>query len=170
MYSRSFFKSRRSRLAHYATEWHKSCVRMRLVCARFTLLVLLCAFLSYVGAAVRGAKARAVSQSPFAATGRTLDVGPRPVYGRRSQIACEERWFEQKLDHFSWSNDTTWQQRYFICDKDWKRPSKTVRRVPQRNRECLSARQRNAATEGQSAKHVRLLFLPVQIPPIVQGK
>lgn len=45
-----------------------------------------------------------------------------------SQTTCTEKWFEQKLDHFSWANDTTWSQRYFICADDWRRPSATVRR------------------------------------------
>lgn len=45
-------------------------------------------------------------------------------------IPCKESWFEQKLDHFSWSNDSTWQQRYFICDKDWRRPSPLPWRTP----------------------------------------
>ena len=39
------------------------------------------------------------------------------------QAACKEMWFTQQLDHFAWNNDATWQQRYFVCDAEWRLPT-----------------------------------------------
>jgi len=32
---------------------------------------------------------------------------------------CQEKWFEQQVDHFGWDNKDTFLQRYFICDEYW---------------------------------------------------
>ena len=53
--------------------------------------------------------------------------GPAPARAHAAAAAalgCRESWFEQqRLDHFSWTNDTAWAQRYFICDANWQRPA-----------------------------------------------
>lgn len=37
---------------------------------------------------------------------------------------CEEKYFTQELDHFSRDGtDKTYQQRYFVCKRNWRRPT-----------------------------------------------
>ena len=67
--------------------------------------------------AVSGRHAAAAFAAPRPTSAR---FPPVIVSSRRVNVAaCTEKWFTQTLDHFSWANDTTWEQRYFICDKDW---------------------------------------------------
>ena len=37
---------------------------------------------------------------------------------------CSQRWYNATLDHFSWaSGPQHWQQRYFVCQEHWRKPS-----------------------------------------------
>ena len=38
-------------------------------------------------------------------------------------MTCREAWFEQVLDHFSWRNDSRWQQRYYVCQETEQQPA-----------------------------------------------
>jgi hypothetical protein len=57
--------------------------------------------------------------SPFCKIPRRYAPGPDRISSRD----CQELWFEQTLDHYSWHNDTNFKQRYFLYDKFWTRPS-----------------------------------------------
>lgn len=63
--------------------------------------------------------------SPRALRPSTQASRPRTGMHERhpGQAACKEMWFTQQLDHFAWNNDATWQQRYFVCDAEWRQPT-----------------------------------------------
>jgi lysosomal Pro-X carboxypeptidase len=68
------------------------------------------------------AAARRVFLAPRA-PGARAEAVPRTA-AAAARLGCRESWFEQqRLDHFSWTNDSVWAQRYFICDANWQRPA-----------------------------------------------
>lgn len=48
------------------------------------------------------------------------DINPdQTKISKKSNITYETRWFEQLIDHFSWANQGTYQQRYLINKDHW---------------------------------------------------
>lgn len=46
--------------------------------------------------------------------GPTQDERSKQIFSE-----CTQRWRSSRIDHFSWANQDTYQQRYFICDKHY---------------------------------------------------
>lgn len=64
-----------------------------------------------------------IVSAAFSSSFRKIPRRYSPGSGRISSRDCQELWFEQTLDHYSWHNDTNFKQRYFMYDKFWTRPS-----------------------------------------------
>lgn len=89
----------------------------RAVAGLLSLLSLACA--SYVaGGGLRHPRLRASPPPAVAAASLRIDLVDQ----------CDERWRDATLDHFSWAKPevkhaSTFRQRYFVCDRHWRRPA-----------------------------------------------
>ena len=85
--------------------------------AALATAAVLCALRATCAAGVRS-RWHLLGGGPAAAGGGDYRVGADPRMG-----ACDERFFNQQLDHFRYTAaaERTWPQRYFLCEEAWGR-------------------------------------------------
>ena len=87
------------------------------VVAAFALLLLAASG----GAEARGRRPSSLWPVPTDEAGVLYGSGPGSGDHRNVISECKLFWYDNLIDHFSWSlGDKTYEQRVFVCDKYWR--------------------------------------------------